>query len=69
MTNINYRTLIGSSLLILTFSGISYLFIWDILNRPVSLSDNLELDSKDRYLLSIEKGSNLKRVNTELRSH
>jgi UPF0755 protein len=69
MTNINYRTLIGSSLLILTFSGISYLFIWDILNRPVSLSDNLELDSKGRYLLSIEKGSNLKRVNTELRRH
>jgi UPF0755 protein len=69
MTNIKYRILIGSSLLILIFSGISYLFIWDILNRPVNLSKDLELDSEGRYLLSIEKGSNLKRVNAELNSH
>lgn len=66
MINIKYRTLIGSSLLILIFSGISCLFVWDILNRPVSLSENLELDSQGRYLLIIERGSNLKRVNAEL---
>lgn len=69
MTHIKYRTLIGSSLLILIFSGISFLIIWDILHRPVNLSENLELDSQGRYLLTIERGSNLKRVNAELSNH
>jgi UPF0755 protein len=46
--------------------GLGYLYVIDILNNPVNLSDELELDVEGRYLFSIEKGSNLKRVNAEL---
>jgi UPF0755 protein len=69
MTKIKYPALIGSALLFLILSWVSGLFIWGILNSPVNLSKDLELDSEGRYLLTIEKGSNLKRVSAELNSH
>lgn len=55
-----------SSLFLLILFGFGYLYVVAILNNPVNLSDDLQLDAQGRYLLSIEKGSNLKRVNAEL---
>ena len=69
MINIKYRTPVASSLIILILSGLGYLFVWDILNRSVSLSQGLDLDAQGRYLFTIQKGSNLKRVNLELSQH
>ncbi|MGC6480712.1 MAG: endolytic transglycosylase MltG [Porticoccaceae bacterium] len=49
--------------------GAGYMLVSKVLNQPVNLSDSLNLDSKGRYLLLIEKGSNLKRVNHMLSRH
>ena len=68
MININYRTLVASGLLILLLFAVGYLFVWDVINRPVNLSAGLELDDQGRFLLTVEQGSNLKRVNAQLES-
>ena len=62
----DYLVLKKSSLFLLILFGFGYLYVVAILNNPVNLSDDLQLDAQGRYLLSIEKGSNLKRVNAEL---
>ena len=56
-------------LLVPVFLGAGYMLVSKVLNQPVNLSDSLNLDSKGRYLLLIEKGSNLKRVNHMLSRH
>ena len=50
-------------LLVPVVLGAGYMLVSKVLNQPVNLSDSLNLDSKGRYLLLIDKGSNLKRVN------
>ena len=54
MININYRTLVASGLLILLLFAVGYLFVWDVINRPVNLSAGLELDDQGRFLLTVE---------------
>ena len=66
MKKIESLVLVGSCLAFLVFIGTSYYFLCSILNSSVNLSNELQLDSKNRYLFSIEKGTNLKRVNDEL---
>lgn len=66
MKKIESLVLVGSFLAFLVFIGTSYYFLCSILNAPVNLSNELQLDSKNRYLFTIEKGTNLKRVNDEL---
>ena len=56
-------------LLVPVVLGAGYILVSKVLNQPVNLSDSLNLDSKGRYLLLIEKGSNLKRVNHMLSRH
>lgn len=56
-------------LLVPVVLGAGYMLVSKLLNQPVNLSDSLNLDSKGRYLLLIEKGSNLKRVNHMLSRH
>ncbi|MDG2018712.1 MAG: endolytic transglycosylase MltG [Porticoccaceae bacterium] len=66
MKKFQCRLLIVFSLLFPIFFGVSYLFVWNQLNNPITLSGDIVLDFQGRYLFSIEKGSNLKLVNNQL---
>lgn len=52
----------------LTFVSGCYLAANFLLDRPVRFSESLNLDAEGKFLISIDKGSNLKQVNSALHS-
>lgn len=66
MKKIYFRLVIILSLVLPVVVGAGYLFVSNLINQPVNLSAAIDLDSKGRYLFSIQQGSNLKRVSQTL---
>lgn len=66
MKKFYFRLVIILSLVLPVVMGAGYLFVSNLVNQPVNLSAVIDLDSKGRYLFSIQKGSNLKRVSQTL---
>ncbi len=59
------RWLLALTILSLSLMGLSYALTQNYLDRPLTLSESLELD-QGRLLLTVEKGSNLNRIIRQL---